>query len=183
LGLVLAVLGVSVFFLVRRNPFGVRTPLQRQARLTAVGFVVAGVVSAVCVVASLLLVEQHLQDLVQSVIGPGLGSSLSNLFHVSVTWAIGVYLFLAGLVVIVVAGVMEAIAPVRMQSDPEVVVTLTSPQNPYADPSPMYGSAPMNQGGAPFANSPTQYGGTPMSGGQPYPSAPGPQPPAGPYQQ
>jgi hypothetical protein len=184
--LVLAVLGVSLVFLVRRNPFGSRAPVQTQARWTAFGFVIAGVLSAACLVASLLLVQQHLKDLLQTMTGTSLGgpvSGFSDLFHMNFTWGVGAYLFLAGLVVIVVAGMMEVIWPVKLQSDAEMAAPLNAPQNPYNYPPPAYGSTPMNQGSPPFANAPTQYGGSPASGGQPYPPAPGQQPPAGPYQQ
>jgi hypothetical protein len=183
--LVVAVLGVSLVFLVRRYPFGSRAPVQTQARWTALGFVIAAVLSAVCLVASFLLVQQRGQDLLQNVTGTplgSLGSSFSDLFHLNFTWGVGAYLFLAGLVVIVVAGIMEIIRPVKLQSDAEMAATLNAPQNPYNYPSPVYGSTPMNQGAPPFANAPTQYGGNPASGGQPYPSAPNQQPPAGPYQ-
>jgi hypothetical protein len=175
--LVLVVLGVSLVFLVRQNPFGSRASVQTQARWTALGFVVAGVLSAVCLIASLLLVQQHLQDLVQNVMGTGLGSSLSNLFQFNFTWAIGAYLFLAGLVTIVVAGMMEIISPVKMQSNAEMAAPVNSPQNLYNYPP------PMSQGGPPFADSHTRYGGNPASDGQSYPTVPSQQPPTGPYQQ
>jgi hypothetical protein len=107
--LVLAVLGVALVFLLRRNPFGLRVPLQVQARWTAVGFVVAGVLSAVCLVVSLLLIQQNAQDTLSflKIVGADF----------SITWAFGAYLFLAGLAVIVVAGIIEFISPVKLPSD------------------------------------------------------------------
>jgi len=169
--LVLAVLGGSIVFLVRQSPFGSRAPVQVQARWVALGFVATGVLSALCLVASLLLIQQdtqNRQDLVQELLGTlGLSSSVTS------TWGIGAYLFLAGLVTIVVAGIMEAISPVKMLSDGEMIAT----QNQYPPsnyPPTVYGSTSMNQGGPPFADASTQYGEKPVSG---------PQPPTSPYPQ
>lgn len=180
LALVLVVLGVAIVFLVRRNPVGSRASVQAQARWTALGFVVAGVLGIVCLVASILLIQQHVQDIVQNVSGTGLGSDLPDLFHFNLTWGVGAYLFLGSLVAIVVAGLMEVIWPMKLQSDAEMATIASSPQNGYDYLPPTYRQTSMNQS-APHA--PTQYGGSPASGGSAYPTIPGQQPPPGPYQQ
>lgn len=96
---VLAVLGTALVFLLRRAPFD---PRQVQARGTGLGFVVAGVLSAVFLVFSLLTIQQNAQNVL------GVLGFLSIVgVSVSVTWALGVYLFLAGLIVIVSAGFMQ----------------------------------------------------------------------------
>ena len=106
---VLAVLGVALVFLLRRNPFGSQVPVQVQAHWTALGFVIAGVLSAVFLVWSLLLTQQHAQDAMSflKIIGA----------NFSVTWAFGAYLFLLGLAAIVAAGLMQVIWPVKIPSD------------------------------------------------------------------
>ena len=121
--LVLVVLGIALVFLLRRNPFGTRVPLRVQARWTSVGFVVAGVLGITFLVISLLLVQQNVQDIVSflKVVGA----------DVSITWAFGAYLFLVGLAVIVVAGIMEFLSPVKLPNEGEMANLPGYPPNQY----------------------------------------------------
>jgi hypothetical protein len=169
--LVVVVLGVSIAFLVLPNPFGSRVPIQTQARWTGLGFVVAAVLSIVCLAVSLLLIKQNEQSLIPA---GSPGSIFSNVIQVHITWGVGTYLFLAGLITMIVAGIMEAVSPVKTLTDGE---TGNTPQNqhPQSDyPPTIYGSTSMGQGTQPFNNTTTQYGGQPTV---PY------QPPAPPYRQ
>jgi hypothetical protein len=158
--LVLAVLAVSILFLARQSPFGSHTSLQVQARWTAWGFVAAGVLSALCLVISLVLVKQDLQAGQNPLQG-----LIKSFVHVDAGLGIGGYLFLAGLLTIVVAGIMEAISPVKTDN----AAMGYAAQNQY----PQYGSPSMGQGTHPYTDATTQYQGNPG----PY------QPPSPPYRQ
>jgi hypothetical protein len=163
---VLAVLGVSILFLVRQNPFGSNTPVQVQARWTAWGFVAAGVLSALSLVMSFLLVHQ----LLQSAQSP-LQNIVRSLVHADIALGIGGYLFLAGLVAIVVAGILELRSPTKMLSDAEM---RQAPQNQYPQynyPPTAYGPPSMGQGPQSFTDATTQYRGNPAGPHQP-PSPP-----------
>ncbi len=167
--LVLAVLAVSILFLARQSPFGSHAPLQVQARWTAWGFVAAGVLSALCLFISLVLVKQDLQAGQNPLQG-----LIKSFVHVDAGLGIGGYLFLAGLLTIVVAGIMEVVSPVRALGDAEMG---HAPQNRYPQhnyPPTTYGSPSMGQGSQSFTDATTQYRGNPTS---PY------QPPSPPYGQ
>jgi hypothetical protein len=181
--LVLAVLGAAIVFMVRRNPFGSQVPLQVQAKWTAIGFVVAAALSALSLIGALLMIKQSVQDYTGN-LGGSLGSNFSNFFHVDYAWGIGAYLFLAGLITIAVAGIMETISPMKMLSDAEMAAMWNYPQNQYNASANSYESPAMNQGAQPFADRPSQYGAANPYQGQAYPPASsGQMPPAGQYQQ
>jgi hypothetical protein len=164
--LILAVLGLAILFLARQNPFGSNAPIQVQARWTAWSFVAAGVLSALCLVISLVLVKQELQ------IGQNpLQGIIKSFVNVDAGLGIGGYLFLAGLVAIVVAGIMEAISPVKALDN---VAKGNAPQSQYPQYPPTYGSTSMGQGSQSFTDATTQYRGNPTT---PY------QPPSPPYGQ
>lgn len=154
--LAFAVLAVAIVFMVSRNPFGSRVPVQVQAHWTALGFIIAGVLSAIFLVASLLLIQQNEQSalgFLTKIIGADF----------SVAWAFGVYLFIAGLATIVVAGLLEFISPVTMASDAGMAdlpnyAQNQYPPNPYTYPTERYGATPMDQG--PYSGSQTQYPGS-----------------------
>lgn len=172
--LVLVVLGVSILFLVLANPFGSRIPIQTQARWTGLGFVVAAVLSVVCLVVSLLLMKQNVQSIVP--VGSS-GSIFSNLIQVHIALGVGTYLFLAGLITIGVAGIMEARSSATMLSNGGMG---NAPQNQYPQynyPPTTYGSTSMGQGAQSFNDTTTQYGGQPTVPYQP------PSPPSPPYGQ
>ena len=191
----LGILGAAIWFIVRRSPFGSKAPVKMQARWTALGFIVAAVLSALCLVASLSLISQSYQNLVNGSLGSlgSLGSSFSDLFHFDFNWGIGAYFFLLGLIVVVIAAVLEVLWPVSVLSDAEMALqwnypqsqyTYPNAQNPYTYPSATYGpdSMQQGQGSQSFADPNSQYGGGPAYPQSPYPPAPGQQPPAGPYQ-
>jgi hypothetical protein len=159
--LVIAVLVVSILFLVRSNPFGSRAAIAVQARLTALGFVIAGGVAALCTVVSLLLIEQSTQSLLggesSSLNGLGLGSAFSSYFHFTFIWGAGVYLFLAGIVLIVVAAILELLYPTKILNNAESATAWSYPQNQYPQnqynyPMPTYGPPPSTQGPQPSTN-------------------------------
>jgi hypothetical protein len=195
--LVLGVLGVAIWFLVRRSPFGLKAPMKVQARWTALSFVVAAVLSALCLVASLSLISQSYQNLVNGSLGNlgSLGSSFSDLFHFDFAWGVGAYFFLAGLIVIVVASILEVIWPTKILTDAEMALqwnypqsqytqnqyTYPDPQNQYTYPPATYGPNSV-QGPQPFGDPNSQYGGSSLYPGSSYPPVSGQQPPADPYQ-
>ena len=170
--LVLAVLGIAILFLARQSPFGSNAPVQVQARWTAWGFVAAGVLSALCLVISLVLVKQDLQSGQNPLQG-----LIKSFVHIDAGLGIGGYLFLAGLLTIVVVGIMEAISPVKVQ-DGAAMGNVPQTQYPpqYNYPPTTYGPTSMGQQGAgSFTDTTTQYGGGNPAG--PY------QPPSPPYRQ
>lgn len=127
--LVLVILVGSIASLVRESPFGLRVPMHVQARYTALGFVVAGVLSGVCMVASFLAIQQDMQNAQDSL--KIIGWVFSGLFHVEPTLGFGAYLFLAGLVTVVVAGLLEGISPLQSPSDREMATRPNYSQNQY----------------------------------------------------